>query len=64
MFNEHLYECSLFSLKDFTVFGGSLSGAHAKKICKVNLNKWKKNPITIQPITRQSYFITLLFTIM
>ena len=21
--------------KDFTVFGGSLSGAHAKKICKV-----------------------------
>ena len=22
-------------LQDFTVFGGSLSGAHAKKICKV-----------------------------
>jgi acetyl-CoA carboxylase carboxyltransferase component len=22
--------------QDFTVFGGSLSGAHAKKICKVN----------------------------
>lgn len=41
---QYLYECSLFSLKDFTVFGGSLSGAHAKKICKVNLNKWKKKP--------------------
>lgn len=36
---QYLYEWSLFSLKDFTVFGGSLSGAHAKKICKVNLNK-------------------------
>jgi propionyl-CoA carboxylase beta chain len=25
--------------QDFTVFGGSLSMAHAKKICKVRLNK-------------------------
>ena len=26
-----------FSIKDFTVFGGSLSSMHARKICKVSL---------------------------
>lgn len=34
-------------LQDFTVFGGSLSGAHAQKICKV-FKKQKLNLITCQ----------------
>lgn len=34
LFLSHMF---FFSLRqDFTVFGGSLSGAHAQKICKVN----------------------------
>ena len=35
------------SFQDFTVFGGSLSGAHARKICKVRQNKKKSvfNPL-------------------
>ena len=27
--------------QDFTVFGGSLSGAHARKICKIMTSPWR-----------------------
>lgn len=37
LFLSHIF----FSLwQDFTVFGGSLSGAHAQKICKANEPRW------------------------
>lgn len=42
---HHLNSFSFFFLsvwQDFTVFGGSLSGAHAQKICKVKKNKTNK----------------------
>lgn len=29
----------LFGSQDFTIFGGSLSSAHAKKICKVGVSR-------------------------
>lgn len=35
-----LVDALCYELQDFTVFGGSLSGAHAKKICKVKLLEW------------------------
>ena len=55
----HGRQAYVFS-QDFTVFGGSLSSAHAQKICKVSVNFFtrncKVNKILVELSNSRCYF--------
>lgn len=51
--------CTFCFSQDFTVFGGSLSGAHAQKICKVNQAEILRCPK--QALTKYQHLFSFLY---